>query len=709
MPARPHQDRWLDLAQACAVVVLLVGLALLVVVGLTEGVGKASTWASVLGTSLAIVSAIVLLDTSRRRRRAVAAAPAAPEQLAQAANVLAGIVSEQWRREAEARALGDPEPMPVRWRLSEPAMMDHPQVIAPGGLAFSGRSDQMTPLAGEFRRLDRRRLVITGGPGSGKTTLAVQLLLELLTHPQPGEPVPVLFSLVGWDPQSQPRVQDWLTARLEQDYPALRSLGANTARALVERGMILPILDGLDEVSDQYRAEIIARLNASLAADTGLILTSRSTEFSTTVTASDVLTAAAVIAPEPLSATEAAAYLRTAVPPNLSASWSPVLAALDTGTAATLAQLVSRPLGLWLVRSVHIDGRLDPAPLIDDTYPTAGALQAHLFDELIPAAIRSRPPVAADPLRPDRSYHPEDVRRWLGYLARQMTAAGTRDWRWWHLVRHTINASLFRLVVGLVVGLSFGLTVGRDFDPVFALAVGLVVGLATWLVFGLTPGLAKEPAQADMRLRGRSAELRQSLARFGLLGGLIGGLPGGLIGGLIGGLTAGPPFGLAVGRSWLKLGLSVGLTAGLALGLLEFASSPSIAQRASSPMGSLRGDRALSTVRAVTFGLAVGLPFGLMVGLTDGLMDGLMVGLSFGLTAGLTGGLVVSAWAGFCIASLRLAARRRLPLRLMGFLQDAYRLGLLRIVGSSYQFRHAELQDHLARDSRTQRPVTGSC
>ncbi|MCA1673831.1 MAG: hypothetical protein LC799_17055, partial [Actinobacteria bacterium] len=71
--------------------------------------------------------------------------------------------------------------------------------------------------------------------------------------------------------------------------------------------------------------------------------------------------------------------------------------------------------------------------------------------------------------------------------------------------------------------------------------------------------------------------------------------------------------------------------------------------------------------------------------------------------------LVVSAWAGFCIASLRLAARRRLPLRLMGFLQDAYRLGLLRIVGSSYQFRHAELQDHLARDSRTQGPVTDGC
>ena len=53
-------------------------------------------------------------------------------------------------------------------------------------------------------------------------------------------------------------------------------------------------------------------------------------------------------------------------------------------------------------------------------------------------------------------------------------------------------------------------------------------------------------------------------------------------------------------------------------------------------------------------------------------------------------------WPVFALASLWLGARRRLPLRLMGFLDDAYRLGLLRIVGPVYQFRHAALQDHLA-------------
>lgn len=34
--------------------------------------------------------------------------------------------------------------------------------------------------------------------------------------------------------------------------------------------------------------------------------------------------------------------------------------------------------------------------------------------------------------------------------------------------------------------------------------------------------------------------------------------------------------------------------------------------------------------------------------------------------------------------------------RLLAFLDDAYRLGLLRIAGPAYQFHHAKFQDHLA-------------
>jgi predicted NACHT family NTPase len=88
-------------------------------------------------------------------------------------------------------------------------------------------------------------LVITGGPGTGKTTLAVQLVRELLARPEPDESIPVLFSLTSWNPDAQPRIQEWLAAQLEECYPALRAFGSDVAAALTEQGRILPVLGGL--------------------------------------------------------------------------------------------------------------------------------------------------------------------------------------------------------------------------------------------------------------------------------------------------------------------------------------------------------------------------------------------------------------------------------------------------------------------------------
>jgi hypothetical protein len=68
------------------------------------------------------------------------------------------------------------------------------------------------------------------------------------------------------------------------------------------------------------------------------------------------------------------------------------------------------------------------------------------------------------------------------------------------------------------------------------------------------------------------------------------------------------------------------------------------------------------------------------------------------------------AWLAYRIAATRRAVRGDLPWDVMRFLDDAHRLGLLRAVGPVYQFRHAELQDHLAAQyhpskSRGRRPI----
>ena len=92
-------------------------------------------------------------------------------------------------------------------------------------------------------------------------------------------------------------------------------------------------------------------------------------------------------------------------------------------------------------------------------------------------------------------------------------------------------------------------------------------------------------------------------------------------------------------------------------------------------------------------------------------MSGSLIGLLLGLLIGLPFGLVVGpmqepAWLGFVVTARWLAFRGKLPWKIMGFLDDAHRLGLLRTVGSVYQFRHAELQDHLAKPGETAAPAT---
>ena len=55
-----------------------------------------------------------------------------------------------------------------------------------------------------------------------------------------------------------------------------------------------------------------------------------------------------------------------------------------------------------------------------------------------------------------------------------------------------------------------------------------------------------------------------------------------------------------------------------------------------------------------------------------------------------------AAWPQYEIARAWLALPRRLPWRLMTFLADAHRRGVLRQAGAVYQFRHIELQQRLA-------------
>ena len=103
-------------------------------------------------------------------------------------------------------------------------------------------------------------------------------------------------------------------------------------------------------------------------------------------------------------------------------------------------------------------------------------------------------------------------------------------------------------------------------------------------------------------------------------------------------------------------------------------------------------------------GLLIALDTSLIFALGNGLATGTLVGCIYGATLGFGATLVQSAWTRWLIARTWLFATRQAPWRLLGFLEDAHKRGVLRRSGAAYQFRHLELQQRLATHTAKPRP-----
>ena len=155
--------------------------------------------------------------------------------------------------------VGFAQPKPVAWRSD-------------GGT----RTGSLKNIQTFYTKLGLGRLVIIGEAGAGKTVLANQLLLDLLTpalskNPAAGSTltVPVRLSLPSFDPgdgsqadQSavlSARLDAWITSHLTDVYGS----PPRTADTLLQHGRILPVLDGLDEMdpatTEPTRASAVIR------------------------------------------------------------------------------------------------------------------------------------------------------------------------------------------------------------------------------------------------------------------------------------------------------------------------------------------------------------------------------------------------------------------------------------------------------------------
>ncbi|MDQ0904259.1 hypothetical protein QFZ22_000244 [Streptomyces canus] len=546
---------------------------------------------------------------------------------------------------------------------------------------------QLSEVVNYYRRLRPGRLVITGAPGTGKTVLALELLLALLEERRPEDPVPVRLPLASWDllsashlgtgpstgaghdPGAAVRmVRAWVCRHLVDTY---RGISPTAAEALMDAGLILPVLDGLDEMDAGDTPGYGSRARQALdvlnafqrgRAKANLVLTCRSGQY-------QVLEALEVWAQDSarveigqISPDQARLFIQQRV--GSPARWQGVLDTLDQAPSSPLARALSTPWRLTMAVTVYEQRDLDgaylhsPQDLIRPELSSDQAVRDHLLKLFLQdATARHRAP------RSD--YTPDQVRAWLGVLAAYLntnaatgrTVAG-RTLSGTDLILHELwpvagsrrpRIAHLALLAGVFLGGSalgmWGFGIELSGGAALAMAVALpalgVTYAEAWPV----------PSRLDLgKLRTPGG---RRTAAFWLVDTLMGPIAAVTLlpGGSEGTLSVVDP------RVLVRINLTSGLVAGLGTGFMFVLWATEFAT----------GNAPTTLWIVVTITLA--------------------------MAAGLVGN------AGMRYIALLLCTRlgpRALPWRLARFLQWATNAGLLRGAGIAHQFRHRELQDWLA-------------
>jgi NACHT domain len=568
------------------------------------------------------------------------------------------------------------------------------------GHAGEPTAGTLDTIADDFRALPHARLAVLGSAGSGKTVLALDFVQRLLEQRQPGEVVPVRLPLTQWNPDVA--LDRWLAAQIAEGY----GLRRRHAARLVHNRMVLPVLDGLDEMDATPAAtsragqalEQINRYHGSRG-PAPLILTCRSETYARLARDSGTLSHAATVILEDLTQAHVRAYLTqvlAARPAAERGAWAEVLGNLHRMPAGAL----STPWRIYLATTVYAGG-YDPRELL--SFSDLGSMDRLLLSRLIPVAAAAFP-------RP--RYEARTISRWLGVLARSLEPAHGQAGR----ERTATDLVLYRLpgprgprrlqrlqyavtfLAGAVVLtplLARAWRVNSYGNAIAVTVVFLLIDMAfSFLAIVVSSAAGYVPVRLMPYRRRSKVTWRQlqtwiSEKRRAFLG-LLATLGTGslfmcvifLVLILVSGHLAAAEI-LEVAGAWASLGVGIPLiavgipVAGQALATWFTTGESLPVLRPGAP---LRDDLALSAVLA-----AAVIPWAF-------LRPGPLT-LAAAFVVWFCGS---RAWLRYGLAVACYRLHGLLPLRLIRFLAWAHGAGLVRAAGIAYQFRHAEFQRWLA-------------
>ena len=516
----------------------------------------------------------------------------------------------------------------------------------------------------------KQELLILGEPGTGKSTLLLQLAQHLVGQADQDvtKPLPVIIPLSSWAVK-RPPMEDWLSEQLSLVYDVPRQV----SRQWVREEQVLPLLDGLDEMEESARAACIGVLNTYHGEHLRpLVVCSRIVEYTSAASSERFVLHSAVVM-QPLTPVQVDAYLVQAGKP---------LAALRAALKKNLLlqTLATTPLLLQVLMLTYQGMSVRELPNRE------AQLRQQIWADYIQRMVERKGDARRYPLHTTGA--------WLSWLAREMQKHNQTiffleqiqpDW----LPKR--QRFFYPWSIGLIFGLVFGLPGWLLVAPLAGLVFGSVIGS----LFGLLvkrEGKIKPVEVLARSWKGPLIGMAGGLVIGTVIGPLLGLLFDLLFGGthvmLVRGLIGGLVFGVVVGPV-------VGLVRGLAGAFSEkkLAKGPSL-----SPNEGMQRSAKNGLLLGLVGGLVIGLGGGLLVGLFYGPLAGLIGVLLFWLVCGPIIGLIGGLFAVVEHYTLRfwLARSGVFPWRAGPFLKDATVRILLRRVGGGYSFAHRLLLDFFA-------------
>ncbi|WNZ44520.1 NACHT domain-containing protein [Leptolyngbya boryana CZ1] len=497
----------------------------------------------------------------------------------------AGRVIKEQRAEVRNRlkyVLRDRAPMTVE--LSEqPERVNLPALESQKKLTIAGQdSESLDPgklMIEVFGRDDiDGKLLILGTPGAGKTTVLLSLAEQLLAGAidNPKTVIPIVFELSTWKKDDQ-SIRDWLIDQLYDLYGGDRKL--KRYEQWLEQQVLLPLLDGLDELGMERQQKCMAKLNEFTRQYRQVVVCCRSKEFEESGIRLGNLRGAVEL--EPLSDRQILTYLQQVEREGL---WQQIQ---DTPEMRQMLEPIEGEAGLLRVPLfVSIAASIYQ---VDQPFRTKGELLERYVDRQLSFDVRMSDRRKELEKRRwayvsvEKEPKPQITRHYLAWLARRLNGINevsfliekiqlrwlekTEHKRWYQvlvallvmLVYSLLLASLFGLPAGLIAALfgalsniqpveSFQISISRTARQ--EIIRGLIFGLVSGLIFGLVSGLVSDLIYI---LNGGRSELSSALNNS-LMGGLIVLLSTALVSGLFWGLFLGAIGGLIYGlRQDLKI------------------------------------------------------------------------------------------------------------------------------------------------------------